>query len=154
MNKKGFLLAEQVLKIVLSLIALSFLIYFLTSLYFANAETKNKQQAELTLEEIKDLTKTLPTEFTLLSPKGWYLFSFTGEPIKPNSCLGENCLCICKNVGGLNPFKSEEERQRIECDNSGVCSNIKNLGDYDKEIEIKIPGEIKITEESWRIFVK
>ena len=38
MNRKGFLLAEETLKIILALIAITFLVYFLVSLYMFGVE--------------------------------------------------------------------------------------------------------------------
>jgi len=49
-NKKGFLLAEETLKIVVAVISITFLIYFLTSLYFARIDGENLRKAEAVLK--------------------------------------------------------------------------------------------------------
>ena len=69
MNKKGFLLAEETLKIIIALISLGFLVYFLGALYFANQDSKELEQAKASLEflvkEINDGRK----EVTIFNKK-------------------------------------------------------------------------------------
>jgi hypothetical protein len=67
----------------------------------------------------------------IVNPAGWHLYSFTDE--KPNSCLGESCICICSKVRlGTASFQIKK------CDEDAACSaaNIKKFGD----IEIKKDG--------------
>ena len=49
-NKKGFLLAEETLKIILALICIVFLVYFLVYLYFSNVDSKKLEQAKSSLD--------------------------------------------------------------------------------------------------------
>ena len=137
-NKKGFLLAEETLKIVIAVISISFLIYFLNSLYFSKINEQKKQHAEATLEKIYEKIKNLQIEKETINdptPLGWHFFSFVGQNKKPNFCAGKNCLCICDKVlWDLSGF----DRQINECDNDGVCKIIENLDGFD-EIEIKGP---------------
>ena len=49
-NRKGFLLAEETLKIILAVISIGFLVYFLSALYFANQNSEELEQAEASLE--------------------------------------------------------------------------------------------------------
>jgi len=103
MNKKGFLLAEETLKIIIAVISIVFLVYFLTSLYFAKAGEQERKEAEATLisspESLKatitNLNEGETQNFSLANPDGWSLFGFVDK--KPNSCAGQNCLCICNN---------------------------------------------------------
>ena len=143
-NKKGFLLAEETLKIVLAVIAISFLISFLTSLYFAKVNSEKLKQAEAILKgdsegsikmAINSLEDKNSTEFHLQSPKGWYLFGFVGDE-KPNSCAGENCLCICDKVLIDTFFGIGKSRQAKECSDGGTCLFVQNLKEFDK-IKIK-----------------
>ena len=132
-NRRGFLLAEETLKIVIAVISISFLIFFLTSLYFSKINEQKKQHAEATLKRIIEIVENAQSNIEELndpSPSGWYLFSFVKNIKKPNSCASKNCLCICDKV---IDFFSEQIK---ECDSGGVCKIVENLGDFEK-IEIK-----------------
>ena len=50
--KKGFLLVEETLKIIIALISLIFLVYFLVSLYMANQNAKNLEWAKSSLNHL------------------------------------------------------------------------------------------------------
>ena len=140
-NKSGFLLAEETLKIVIALIALTFLIYFLISLYFAKTSETALQRSRNILiesdESIKNIIENLKeSESRETSVPGihdaggfddWVLYSFVGD-LKPNSCLGQNCLCICDDA--------ITSRQIQRCDEKGVCAKVPNL-DSNVEIELK-----------------
>lgn len=45
-NKKGFLLANETLKIIIAVICIGFLIYFLAMLYLSKSGTQDKMDAE------------------------------------------------------------------------------------------------------------
>ena len=136
-QRKGFLLAEETLKIVIALIAITFLIYFLVSLYFAKINSAKQEQANrILLESQESLKKTIEglnengnREFLLDSPKGWNFLTFTGNE-KPNSCPGEKCACICNNPAITTQIKKCEEV------NNGVCIAIQNLQPSDLTIKI------------------
>lgn len=145
-NKNGFLLAEETLKIVIAVICIMFLVYFLTSLYFAKVNEEKLKYATETLKDsdesiesvIRVLEEAQTKQMTLKNPKAWYLFSFVGEN-KPNSCAEKNCLCICDNVNAVSYrslWTSEEERQSEECAKDGVCLIVPDLKKFE-EIEIK-----------------
>ena len=148
MNKKGFLLAEETLKIIIALISLGFLVYFLGALYFANQDSKELEQAKASLEflvkEINDGRK----EVTIFNPSpsfdnfgvvigAWDLISFSSGKTMPNSCSNlkwNSCLCICKEVD--------------DCDEKGICreSDITVEGGV---IEIaEVPLTLKIKEKT------
>jgi len=134
-NHKGFFLASETLKIIIALICISFLIYFLSSLYFSKINNEKQKQASFTLEEISKIIENVNEtgeNINAINPIGWYLFSFV-EDKKPNFCHGENCLCICDKVweyGGVFG-----ERQIKECDKNGACLVVLNLESFEK-IEI------------------
>lgn len=147
-NKRGILLASEMVKIVISVIAIAFLVYFLSMLYFSKVAEQKQVEAESVMisseDSIKNIIKIIKEnpEVTekgraLGVPKGWYLFSFTdNEDGRPNSCAGKNCLCICDNV--LDYF----DRQLKYCDDTGVCLIVENLSpDLDLELEIEAEGE-------------
>ncbi len=156
-NKKGFLLAEETLKIILAVIAIGFLIYFLVSLYFSNLNEqtlKSAQQILITSDQsIKNTIDNLnegESKDLILQKVGssfndWALLSFTGFE-KPNSCAGKNCLCVC------NDFTTN---QINECSKNGVCTIVPDL-DEDSQVEIEL-GElltkISITKQNNKILI-
>ena len=152
-GKKGMLLAEETLKILIAVISISFLVYFLTSLYFAKIGEKEKQQAEATMSRLISVIENVEISLESVSditPIGWSFFGFVGEEVKPNSCAGVNCLCLCDNVIDV-PFA---ERQLSECDEDGLCVNIANLENFE-EIEIKqSPFILEVKKEGGKISIK
>ena len=141
-QRRGFLLAEETLKMVIALISISFLIFFITSLYFGSINSQKLEQAKSTIGRtetvIQSLKESETQEQDLPNPMGWYLFSFTGN-MKPNSCVGQNCMCICDRVidDPIRAFFTPwEERQAKECGDNGTCLPVSGLGKF-SEIEIK-----------------
>jgi hypothetical protein len=138
MNKKAFLLGEETLKIIIAVIAISFLIYFLVTLYYSNVNDKKVKQAEETLlrteEIINGIFNEEVIEQDLVNPSGWYLFGFTADS-KPNSCGGKNCLCICDNAWDTKEGKFQRQEQK--CDEKGFCLKVDNLVSGDFKINIK-----------------
>ncbi len=145
-DKKGFLLAEETLKIIIAVIAIAFLIYFLVSIYFAKVNGDSLVQATSLLKEsdnnigliITNLNEGETKTKDIIEPQGWYLFGFTDSELKPNLCAGENCICVCDDVlwEGFN-----EDKQQKKCDEKGVCLIVENLEGFEN---IKITGEVKI----------
>jgi len=143
-QKKGMLLASEVVKLVIALIGISLLIYLLFSLYYTNIHDKELNQAKDTIGRMKDIIQRVNSggvvseKLTDVSPSSWEIFSFVGGDKKPNSCVEENCLCICDSVSydNLLWFK---DRQLSECDNSGVCVIVKNLNKF-SNFEIEKPS--------------
>ncbi|OYT35949.1 hypothetical protein B6U91_02185 [Candidatus Pacearchaeota archaeon ex4484_71] len=137
-NKKGMLLASELLKIVLSLIGIVLLIYLLVSIYYARVDGEKLLQAKATLEKISQSVEVLNVnssyvgEIFDVTPSNWVLFSYTGSRQKPNSCFGEDCVCICDEVGSFQLFSSVEEKQLKECSSKGACVRISNLKDFGK----------------------
>ncbi|MEK6760331.1 MAG: hypothetical protein AABX93_00220 [Nanoarchaeota archaeon] len=141
MNKKGFLLAEETLKIVIAMICMVLLIYFLVTLYFGRINEVNFEQAKQTLidspESVKKAMDGLSDggskTMTLANPIGWKFLSFTENP-RPSSCAGSNCICICKT-----PFISYLTEQAVKCDDkeSGICFNNQNIEQKNFNMEIK-----------------
>jgi len=151
-NKKGFLLGETTLKIIIAVICIAFLIYFLYVLYFSN-NGREKEEAQSTLigptESVKEIIKRVRENQTgeeklIHNPDGWHLFSFVNGEVRPNSCAGDNCLCICDDVwfdtfGGLI-----DSRQVSKCEDGGVCLVVKDLVNKKVDIEIGTNTLLKI----------
>lgn len=136
-NKRGFLLGEETLKIIIAVICIMFLIYFLVAIYFSNATQKKKVEAENSLDRISQIigNPALNQEtYEIPNPSGWYLFSFIGQ--KPNSCI-DNCICICDKVYNI-PFRNNLEAQFKECDKNGKCIQVSNIKQF-SEIKITSP---------------
>ena len=140
-NKGGFLLAEETLKIVIALIALTFLIYFLMSLYFAKTSENAIERARNVLmdsdESVKKVIEnlnegesreiSLPNIYDSGGADDWVLFSFVSDE-KPNSCAGQNCLCICDDA-----LRSKNQASR--CNEKGICLPVPTLK---SQVEIEL----------------
>ncbi|MEK6841582.1 MAG: hypothetical protein AABX91_00325 [Nanoarchaeota archaeon] len=143
MNKKGFLLAEETLKIVIAVISIGLLAFLLFSLY---NNGKNAKDLEFAKESIDFLVQGINAESTLIdvyNPKGWNIGTWphdvetgiamfkTTQFQFPKSCsnLGWNkCICICK------------EDNAESCDGEGVCVNTEDKFQIDGgNIEIANP---------------
>ena len=126
-NKKGFLLGEETLKIIVAVIVIIFLIYLLVSLYFAKVHGDELKQAKESVRRISEVVQGNGTRVDAVNPQGWYIFSFTGAR-KPNSCAGKNCLCICEKLVSWNFWGSQDK----ECSDNGVCLIIPDLRSFDR----------------------
>jgi len=154
-NKRGFLLGEETLKIIIAVICIIFLIYILTAIYNANTSAKKIEEAKEFLSRIETISSSLEEGINerqdIPNPNGWYLYSFIGEG-KPNSCLNENCLCICDNVliGAISS-------QAKKCDEKGACLIISNLATPELNLKITGPNNllfIEIKKQGGNIFVE
>jgi len=132
MNKKGFLLGEETVKIIISLIVIVFLVYFLVSLYLNRTGGKDVEFAEESLELLVESISSEISSVEIYNPEGAWIFSWPveidGKEIIPNSCLNqgwENCLCICRKKGPYVGLESgsniDFEKTREECDSNWVC---------------------------------
>ncbi|MBU0958356.1 MAG: hypothetical protein KKB31_00280 [Nanoarchaeota archaeon] len=135
-NKKGMLLGEETLKIVVALIAIVFLVYFLTALYFSKKHAADFEQAEATLERVSNIILSGESTGVMgINPDGWWFFGFTGDE-KPDSCAGISCLCICEKIVSWNFWESQAE----ECSKNGVCSSVPGLRQFNP-IKIQDPDK-------------
>lgn len=144
-KKRGMLLTEETLKIVIAVIAIGFLVYFLVNLYFTNVGGKKLIEADANLnganqlmDKIQGLEEGGQVEHLVQNPSRWRVMSFVDGEIKPNSCVGENCLCICVN-------KIREKVQASACDEDGVCGIVENLKEF---------GEIKIGNDGTSVIIR
>jgi hypothetical protein len=140
-SKKGFLLGEETLKIIIAVICIIFLVILVTSLYFSLTGSQDSKFAEaskgLIFQEITRVNNggiVNPQGLLVPNPAGWYIFSFLGNDKKPNLCAGQNCICLCRNIL-INIF----DRQIKECDSKGTCSVVPTLKGFDK-IKIENAG--------------
>lgn len=124
-NKRGFLLAEETLKIIIAVICIVFLVYLLVSVYNSSISEKKLEQARESLSRLEVVISSLVEggveRQDIPHPKGWHLYSFVGGE-KPNSCLNENCVCICEK-STIEILRS----QAAKCDKKGECLVVENL---------------------------
>jgi len=155
-NKKGEqLLSTEVVKTVITVICLMFLVYLLVSLYFARVNSSKLSQAQESIDRINQALNHMELndlkEYTLdaVSPSKWIILGYVGNEVKPNSCNGKDCLCICKD--------SKDSEQLEQCSDNGVCSEISILKDF-AEFELGMrdgtPIGIKLIRNNGTIEVK
>lgn len=117
-NKRGFLLGEETIKIILAIIAILFLILFIVYLYNNFTQNKELDEAKSTLANLVTQLNSGASQFNIYNPTDWLLMSFA--PINggyyPKSCTANKwakCLCMCINDLGAatNPT----------CDDDGIC---------------------------------
>ncbi|MFH1430899.1 MAG: hypothetical protein ABIG37_00315 [Nanoarchaeota archaeon] len=133
LNKKGFFLAEETLKIILAVICIGFLIFILGKMYYSYSVDKEDKQAKDTLAYIEKEMNLIkdgepPREIMIYNPapgtiKGgvdwWILYGFSGQE-KPSSCGGKDCVCICKNSLGI-PLIGTDLIEK--CDEKKICAS-------------------------------
>ena len=130
-NKRGFLLGEETVKIIIAVIAIGFLVYLLVSIYFNSQKNEKLEQAGASVDYLVKELSTQSTEIELYNPKGWVLISWPFEGVRPQGCSNfgwENCVCICEDVGVMGAIKaifgsSVVEQSAEKCDSGGVCLN-------------------------------
>jgi hypothetical protein len=134
-NKRGNLLPEETLKIILGVIVVGFLVYLLASIYFANKDAQKLDQAKGIIERVDNIVIELSalgegnfSDIKQLEVVGWYIWSFVDSEKKPNQCINGNCFCICDKVNTL----FNKDKQIIECSEEGACTTIPNLKDFEE----------------------
>jgi len=154
-DKKGFLLAEETVKIIVAVICILFLIFILLSIYNSSTSGAKLQQAKDVLSRTQNIISALKEGESqnqdIPNPSGWYMYSFV-ETDKPNSCLNEKCLCICDHsvLKLLTPLAKR-------CDKDGTCIVVSNLAAA--KIELKITGAdpllfINVKKQNSKIFIE
>lgn len=122
MNKKAFLLGEETLKIIIAIIAISFLVYLLFSLYMVSKTSKDLEFAEASLnyliEQINSLKEGEIRDVGIYNPQKWVVSSWPDNGLLPRECSNaewENCICICNRPGGsVHTFIAA-------CETKGTC---------------------------------
>ena len=154
-NKKGFLLAEFTLKVVIAVISIVILAGLLWLLYSSFVESDEQRQAEASLNRIVENLNAVVSSgedivFDINSPQGWFVGYYS---VGPGSCAGKRCLCICADPD-----------DREECDLEGECKVVNQdvqlnevrevngvLGGFDTDkFEIDGPINIEIVKEEGR----
>tara|TARA_Y100000034_G_scaffold119304_1_gene160960 strand:- start:202 stop:705 length:504 start_codon:yes stop_codon:yes gene_type:complete len=152
MNKKGFLLGEYTLKIVIAIISLLLLIYLLFTLYSNYEKEKNERMAKATLdsliESMESAKSTGYQELTLLTPSEFRLFYFKEGENRPLQCE-KDCLCLCKSFGVHKGSGGGTAAACLNPNGQPTCKTIDynleyvNYGEWGVK-DIKIPVDIKV----------
>ena len=156
-NKRGSLkLPEEVINVVISLIAIGILAILLYSIYQNNKDSENLEFAKESLSLLVSEISSGKEEVKIYNPEDWVLgtwphklvvgyssegsSNFGSEILFPESCsnLGwKSCICICN------------ENNVESCDNDGIClNNPQNfivVGDIALKGNVLPEGVIKIT---------
>jgi len=151
-DKKGFLLAEETLKIIIAVIGIGILIFLLGSLYFSGSNERKLEHARSVLKESDQSLESViemvsrgegslnngsAEIFSFNNPSGWSLFSFipSEDDDMPNPCANKNCLCMCNSKLIKNDNLLSKGQAR-ECGEEGVCLIVSDLNEF-QEIEIE-----------------
>lgn len=146
-DKKGFLLAEQTLKIILAVIAIGFLAFLLFSLYNANKTAKNLELAEESLDFLIQEIGEKRAEVNIYNPKGWVIYSWPNTYLTGLRPLGINLLGgtdtgspqSCKNLGWGKCICICSKATPDKCDSTGVCLDNPQGFSISDSIKIKDP---------------
>ena len=133
MNKKGFLLGEEAIKLILAVISILFLILFIIFLYNNFSKNEELDQAKASLEYLIEQINSGNTQAEIYNPKEWAIVSFSGVDL-PDQCskLGwESCLCIC------DPAKANIN-SKLACNWKGICQeyDFDIIGDGDTLLDL------------------
>ena len=124
-NKKGFLLGEFTLKMLVAIMCIIILLFLLYKIYGNFTGKTELSQAESSInaigEEISSaVLSNSVRSYMVLNPQDWILVYFGGDVKKPEKCNGK-CLCICEQVGWSGVVGKD---QQSACNSQGVCKNV------------------------------
>ena len=119
-SKKGFLLGEFNLKLIIAIICIIILLYLLFNLYATFTNKGKIQQAESSLDRVIEgigITESSGSkyQYVLTEPRDWLLLYFGSGVLKPKSCENKECICICEKPGWFS------SNQASKCESVGVC---------------------------------
>lgn len=144
MKRRGFLLAEFTLKIIVAVISIVILIGLLYGIYSIFSSSSEIKQAKASLDEIEikinEASPIMNSSFVLVNPKNWDVIYFVaGNPIR---CAGESCLCIC------------EEPDNCDEKNKGACKAISSVVLDGGSFAIEEPIELKFEKEGGNVTIR
>ncbi|MEK6897640.1 MAG: hypothetical protein AABW93_03865 [Nanoarchaeota archaeon] len=141
-NRRGFLLAEETLKLIIAVIAIGFLAYLLFSLYSSSKSSRELGEARETLPFLMGEIKAGRTTVEIYNPDGWQLGTWPHEIEKgilffkgretqfPKTCSNiglKSCICLCEGDNAES------------CDEEGVCLDNKGFLIEGNSIKIENP---------------
>lgn len=142
-DKKGFVLAEFTLKMIIAVIVIMLLILLLYNIYDTITAKSKFEKGKATLGRIKEGISIAYSQgeyyYVITEPKGWNLVYYPSG--QPNVCAGKPCFCTCEKERWFT------RNQLAKCNSAGVCA-IDNLEDksviFFDEQKIEIDGPIGI----------
>lgn len=126
LNKKGFLLGEETVKIILAVVAIVFLVFLLYSLYNNYSNNQDLEYAKSSLTYLMGQINSKSASAEIYNPNGWNIASFPqaatsrGGSTMPKSCSSvgwENCICIYKLQGSFFGIPNAAD----SADKEGTC---------------------------------
>lgn len=147
-DKRGDLLSEYTLKVIIAAISLLLLLYLLFALYASFTNKQNFERAGATLENLNEKmvdarNLNVMQSIPLLEPNGWVLLSYiSGE--KPGECQ-ENCICLCEGIRIRDRWKLWWTDSQVEkCNQRGVCKDYtEGLNKFEIELRKDVNVEFK-----------
>jgi len=143
--KKGFLLGENTIKMIIAVLCILILAFLLSSLYNIFTEKKNLEKAGASLGIIVNQIRkasAVGESGVLLDPRGWVLAAFSANTLSPGLCENKNCICICDTPSFF------QSSLAARCNSAGVCTALNELvilkenGKIDADSKIEIDGPI------------
>ena len=111
-NKKGFLLGEETLKVIIAVICIIFLIYLLGSLYYNSVKDKDVDLAKASVEYLVKEINAGSKEIEIYNPKGWVIINLVQDP---------NYICICENADECDPDDTcKKPSNKISIQSEGI----------------------------------
>jgi len=146
-NKKGFLLGEYTLKVIIAIICIFLLVFLLFVLYNTFSGKSNDEQARANLKKLEEGINIVSSNqeffFIFTEPRGWIFKIFSKEK-GPSSCLSHQCICVCEKASW---FSSQTKK----CFNKNICLSVPENFEMPRDIEINGPTGIVIKREGGKI---
>ncbi len=173
-NKRGILLAETVLKIIIAALCIAVLVILAIKLFGMFSKENQVRKAEdnlnLIAEKIALLTSQAYTQdylYAAIYPpkdKGWFIRSFERVNFPEKQCVGrfESCLCMCdvyecKNLKACKGFEKEIVIEGTETGSATVSSAMGSspgVSVYTETIQFKAGiEELKISKQDNKIII-
>lgn len=130
MNKKGFLLGEETVKIIIAVIAIVFLVALIVGLYTTVSKNKDLEYAKSTMDNLVNQINAKVDQVYIYNPKDWYISSFPqkdvdGNELMPRSCSSvgwKNCICVYK-LSTTFLFGAPKPAD-VSADAEGICREL------------------------------
>ena len=117
-KKADFFMSETV-GLILAVAGIVMLLYLAFSLYGIFTANNKMQQAKSALDGINKLIEKLGdsgnTDYLVVGPLGWEIYSYPVDGLKPMSCGALSCLCICPSDTGTVADRTSN------CQKKGIC---------------------------------
>lgn len=136
MNRKGFLLGEFALKMLVAIVCIVILLFLLYKIYGNFTGQTELSQAESSMNSIGEeissaVLSNAVRNYIVVNPRDWILVYFGEDVQKPDKCNGK-CLCICEQVGWGGVIGGD---QKTSCNKQGVCKNVGyQIIGFDKQV--------------------